>query len=154
MREFYRDIDFESLPQKLIRQSQAVCFVGSASRVLLPKHPNGQYSMPGGTIEKGESYEETLAREIMEEASAKMLKCGRTGYFRYWFLDEPQKKESQLRYWALVEPLDIPVDDPCGKFNDRDIFPTEKVGRVLDWHGEAAMLVDLAKEAYASEHSS
>jgi len=39
---------------------------------LIIQHTNGNWDLPGGTLEPGETYMETLQRELLEEAGAEL----------------------------------------------------------------------------------
>ncbi|MDR3572076.1 MAG: NUDIX hydrolase [Candidatus Pacebacteria bacterium] len=64
--------NFDALPDGLILKAHAVCFWGG--KMLLVHHAEYDiWSIPGGTRESGESIEEALAREIMEETNCDMV---------------------------------------------------------------------------------
>ena len=62
--ELYNSINFSGL--KSVTQVQAVCFTDD-NDVVLYQHSDNYLGLPGGTPEEGESFEETLKRELYEE---------------------------------------------------------------------------------------
>ena len=64
----YLDVDsFENLEKTKCTQVYAVCFCEGKMIIVFNGH-NITWGLIGGTIEKGESFEETLKREIQEES--------------------------------------------------------------------------------------
>ncbi|MCP4138770.1 MAG: NUDIX domain-containing protein [Chloroflexi bacterium] len=57
-------------PSHLIGNINIVPKVGNSWLML--RHQNGSWDIPGGTIEKDEYYMDTLRRELIEEAGAKL----------------------------------------------------------------------------------
>jgi ADP-ribose pyrophosphatase YjhB (NUDIX family) len=136
----------DSLPDGYINQCQAVCFVDSENLVLF-KHIDGYYSLPGGSIEDGEKFEETLSREVMEESACEVKKFELIGYVKVTETKIGQVKY-QLRFWADVNPLNQPVEDPAGKALERILVPIEKVNELLNWGDRGKILLDLAKRKH------
>ena len=60
---------------ELVTAVLTLCFSGN--RLLMIKHDERGWDIPGGHIEPGETLEETLRREVLEEAGATLseLKC-------------------------------------------------------------------------------
>jgi len=60
--------NFDDIPDDLKLKAHAVCMY--EGKMLLVHHPEwGVWSLPGGTRDKGESIEETLKREVLEETN-------------------------------------------------------------------------------------
>ena len=132
-------------------QVQAVCFADDEHIVLL-EHVDGYKSLPGGTIESGESFEEALKRELQEEVSVDTLDFGMIGYSESTQLDNNNLVTYQLRYWADVALRDEVVNDPDGKAKDRVVVPLDHVAEVLGWGDKGEALIKLAKEARVRKH--
>jgi 8-oxo-dGTP pyrophosphatase MutT (NUDIX family) len=58
---------------------------------------------PSGTIEPGETLEQTLIREVWEEACARVRACAYIGCQRVEHLDDDRLAYYQTRFWARVE---------------------------------------------------
>jgi ADP-ribose pyrophosphatase YjhB (NUDIX family) len=58
---------------------------------------------PGATVERGETLEQTLARELWEEACARVMVRRYIGCQRVDELDEQGTSYYQTRFWARVE---------------------------------------------------
>ena len=142
--ELYESDDISDL--EFINQCQAVPFVDEDNIVLF-KHIDGYYSLPGGTVEKGESFEKTLKREVMEESSCEILDYKLIGYVKDTDLSS-RKVKYQLRYWAKVKPLDQSIQDPAGKAIAREIVNINEANEKLGWGERGQVLLDLAKRKY------
>lgn len=144
--ELYEADDISDLG--FTNQCQAVPFVDDGHIVIF-KHIDGYYSLPGGTVEEGEKFEETLKREVMEESGCEILDYGLIGYVKGTEIASGKIKY-QLRYWAHVKPISKP-QDPDGKALDIEIVKFEDANSKLNWGERGQILLDLAKKKY-KEH--
>jgi len=140
--EFFKTHDFSDISPKA--QSGGICFADD-DHVVLFKHIGGYTSMPGGTIEEGETPGETLKREVMEEVTCEVVEYGPIGYFRVSRKNEPGRVWYQLRYWAKVNCLEE-TPDPDGKTLHRVIVPYDKASDELGWGERGKYLFELARE--------
>ncbi len=97
-------------------QVAAVC-LNKDNQILLVQHPTKNFWMlPGGTPNKNESPEETLKREVMEEASCLIDTPRLVGAVEMDFPANPNLLEGehffQLRYFAKVEKICKQTPDP------------------------------------------
>lgn len=58
-------------PAHLISNVNLVPFKGN--RWLIPRWQTGEWKIPGGTLEPGENYLDAMRRELLEEASARLI---------------------------------------------------------------------------------
>lgn len=103
----------------------------SQGKVLMMKHTNGANDFPGGRIEWGESPEEALKREVMEELEYELSAVprfinmwnylsadkSRHTIYLYFLLDVPEEPilhstENADLIWRTKEELDALIGDP------------------------------------------
>lgn len=92
-------------PRDLTTQVSALCCTVDG-RIVLVTGDGGEWGLPGGRPEGGETLEAALAREVWEEARAVVTRCAYLGSQR---VDDPHAPRGptryyQARFWARVEP--------------------------------------------------
>jgi len=135
-------IDFDALSPTT--QVQAVCF--HSNKVVVYEDTDGNYGLPGGTIEAGESFEDALRREIREENAAEVTAFEPLLYLRTYKKGEPEDVSFQVRYVAEVELLDTPINDPDGKAVRRSVCSPDKALDLLAWGKKAEIYIQKAHE--------
>lgn len=140
--ELYEVDDVEGLSP--ITQVQVVPFVDK-DQVVIYKHIDGYYGLPGGSIEPGESLEQALRREVKEESACEITDFGLIGFMKN--TKKPENKVTyQLRYWAQVKLLDEPINDPCGKAVSREVVTLEEAAEKLKWGERGEILLKTGSE--------
>lgn len=146
---------FSSFDSALVSQVYGI-IVNEKNEILLVLHRRGDYLLPGGTVEIGESLIETLERELYEEAAVKIdLISLKEGFWQQVYKlensDSPEiewkKDVIQVRYLARANQIDKFIKDPAGgmiiaqkwvKIEDLDTY--------LKWGQANQVIKNLAKE--------
>lgn len=129
----YQDADsFDDLPIKRCKQCYAVCFCDDKMIIGYGGHKD-LWGLIGGTIEEGESLEETLKREIQEEANMEVLNFIPVGYQKV--TDTRDGKEFyQLRYVCSAKPYGPFVSDPAeGGITEIKLIDPKDYKQYFDW---------------------
>jgi ADP-ribose pyrophosphatase YjhB (NUDIX family) len=114
-------------------QALGICFTPQR-RIVLVTWNGRQWSLPGGSVEHGETLERTLAREVLEEACARVLACRYIGCQRVEELEGNAGAYYQTRFWARVE-LNPFTDDY--EMTGRRLVEADEFLSALSWGGEA-----------------
>lgn len=135
-REYFNDnfSDIDTTPT----QSLGI-ILNDQNEVLLVSADNEWWGLPGGTIEKGETPEQTLVREVYEE-TAVMIDGQYIVPFFYVMSYEIRDGElfyetTQLRFISKVVRIDKFVKDPGGLQQFRKFVPIEDIDKELSWTG-------------------
>lgn len=134
----------------LVRQVYGVVF-SNDGRILL-RIENGRYKLTGGKPEAGETFEETLYREYLEELNIELTDIH---YLGYLLVEENGDKYAQVRMIARIRDIgESHVDPATEKVYGRELVPVDSVKEHLNYSDlagnqmlDAAM--DLAKEIFA-----
>lgn len=123
-----------------IRQVSGVCLTEDGKLVLVSE-TGENWNLPGGHPESGEAPEETLSRELLEEACAEMLTCRLLGWQR---VDDPRELAYlQLRYVARVR---LHVFNPGHEIKHHRLVSPQDFLSVLSW-GRSPIAAELLRVA-------
>lgn len=146
--EWFDSLDLGGL--KKVKQVSAYVFDKEGRICLVHLGNKGYWTLPGGSPEKEETYEETLIREIEEEADLSVKDLSPIGYLKNTPRNSPDKYFHQVRFIAMVDEIKPQTKDPAN-----DVVPTrefvnkEKFLEYLKWNGTAEQL-DKAIKAFKS----
>jgi len=144
----YHDADdFSALPIEQCRQVYGVCFC-NGKMIIGQRSKNNQWGIIGGTIEPGETYEQTLVREIKEESNTRVIVSLPVGY---QIISEPTKTIYQLRYVAVVEPIGPFVADPDNGIAAIQFIDPMQYRNYFDWGQIGARIIQRSQELYQSK---
>lgn len=127
-------------------QVYGICF-NNKDEILIINEGSG-WKIPGGHPENDESAEETLKRELIEEADVEVSQCIPLGAQRIDFPNNPNTKEGdlfyQLRLICLINKVLPQTIDPAnGKISERKFVPIDEVTTWVKWgNGGNAMFQD------------
>lgn len=139
----YHDADsFDHLEQEKIKQTYAVALYQGKMVIVL--HGKKQtWGLVGGSVERGETLEECLRREIKEESNMKVLEFRPVGYQEVKIGD---REIYQLRYVCTVEPLGKFEGDPDGKITEMKLIDPSEYRKFFDWGDVGERVVSRALE--------
>jgi ADP-ribose pyrophosphatase YjhB (NUDIX family) len=95
----------EPAPNGKMHGSSGVCFT-STGEVVLVCEEGRPWGLPGGRPEGGEGWRQTLDREVMEEACARVDDATLLGFTRGIYIDGPEKGLVLVRsFWRATVTL-------------------------------------------------
>jgi len=99
---------------KNVTQAYGVLF-NEVGEILIVSSSNGKkWGIPGGTPEsKDKSFEETLIREVDEEADVEINEITPIGYQNSVFIGKLKSSHQQLRYTAKITKIKKQTKDPA-----------------------------------------
>jgi len=124
--EWSDDTNFEKL--KNVIGAQGFVFDDRGRFCIIKLSPKEKWLITGGKPEKEDkTYEDTLIREVDEEADLEIKDIRKVGYIISYKKDNPEKKEYSLRYVARVKKIKKQTIDPA--YNEipkrKFIFPKD-----------------------------
>jgi hypothetical protein len=93
-------------PLKVTTTALGICFTGDR-RIVLVTWDDVHWSLPGRSLEAGETVEQALVRDVREEACARAVRHRYVGCQRVEELDDDRPAYYQARFWARVELEDF-----------------------------------------------
>lgn len=139
----YKDVDsFDFLDYNKIKQIYAVCLLKD-KMVIVYHGKNKTWSLVGGSIEKNETLDDCLKREVKEESNMKVINFKPVGYQEVTTRD---KTIYQLRYVCRVEPYGEFIGDPDGKITEIKIINPKDYKQYFDWGEVGDQIVERALE--------
>jgi 8-oxo-dGTP diphosphatase len=114
-----------------IVQVHGVCFDASGN-ILIIREPGKEWHLVGGKPEQGESYEETLYREVLEEANVKVNDAKMIGYQKV--VRDDGLVAFQLRFVAKIQHVGPLRPDPTtGLANEREFVAPESISQYVTY---------------------
>ena len=128
---------------KMLDGVHAFCFYNN--KLVIVGHENGRWTPPGGSIEKGETYEDASVREIKEESNMKVLRQECIGYQD---IETPGENriQRQFRMFAIVVPYGDFESDPDGDISEIKLIDPKDFKKYFDWGKIGDRLVERALE--------
>jgi len=118
---WHKSSNFLSL--KPITQIYGVCF-NDMRKILIIRTPNKNWNIPGGTPENDETPEQTLRRELEEEADVTIGKNTMIGYYK---VISDKSTIYQLRFAALLDKKKpLTIDPALEVVNERKFVPSDE----------------------------
>ncbi len=141
----YFDADtFDHLEYAKCRQAYGVCFYGD--EIVIGYGGNKKaWGLIGGTIEEGETYEQTLKREIQEESNMEVLSCAPIGYQKMTDTRDGTFIY-QLRYACIARPYGPFVSDPAGGVTEIKIINPNEYKTYFNWGKIGERIISRAME--------
>ena len=128
----YSDSDsFGDLEYFKCRQVYSVCLCGG-KMVIGYGGQKMNWGLIGGTIENGETFEQTLKREIREESNMEVLKFLPIGYQKVTDTRDGSFIY-QLRYVCSARPYGPFVSDPAGSITEIKLIDPKEYKQYFDW---------------------
>lgn len=128
--QYYEVANFDKIDLAKIRQIYGVCFCQD-KLVVVHNGPAGSWGLAGGHPENGESIEETLKREVREEANMEIIRWRPIGIQEV--TDSKGDVFYQLRVVCKVKPLGDFVEDMGGEVSEMKLIDPREYKEYFDW---------------------
>lgn len=133
----------------------------SEGKILIQRVGDKAWCLAGGTVEEGETAEDTLRREVIEEADVRIKNPILLGGQRVQFLDGPNPNPKrgrgddiyQLRYYAEVDELLPQTPDPDNdQIHERLFVDPLEITTYFDWGTVGAAIFKQATDLWTTIH--
>lgn len=132
----------QDLEDKMLTGAHGFCFCNKKLVVVYAEN-KGYWSLPGGAIEPGETYEEAIIREVKEETNMKVLHQELIGYQDIY---EQDRTVRQTRSFCIVEPYGDFVSDPDGDITEIKLIDPKDFKQYIDWKKIGDRILERALE--------
>ena len=124
----------QPVPEGLkVRQVYGIAFSNDERAIL--RIEDGQYKLTGGKPEKGETFEQTLTREYIEELN---IELDNIHYLGYFLVQENNEEYAQVRMIAKIKSINENCPDPAtGKTYGRELVEIDKIKDFLNYPDKA-----------------
>lgn len=129
-----------------VEQVYGICFEKDGRMLIV--NTTGNWCLPGGTPEKDESFEETLKREVDEEADVEIDNLIPLGYNEIKRFNKDSSKKDvfyQLRYIAKIVKVKKQTPDPAyNKISKRRFINPKDFFKYCPWGRPAEEMIERA----------
>lgn len=138
----------QNLDEKILQGVHGFCFYKD-KLVVVYAGKKGTWGPPGGHIEKGETYEEAVTREVMEESNMKVVHQELIGFIDVY---ESNKIIRQTRSFCIVEPYgDFIADtDIEGDITEIKLIDPKDCKKYFNWGEGGDRIMERALEMLGS----
>ena len=141
----YSDADsFDELDKTKCTQTYGVCFC-DGKMVIGYEGQKQSWGLIGGTVEKGETFEETLRRELKEESNMEVLSFLPLGYQKVTDTRDGSFVY-QLRYVCKTTPFGPFVSDPADAITEIKLIDPKDYKQYFDWGNIGNRIIERALE--------
>ncbi|OHA91474.1 MAG: hypothetical protein A2832_00560 [Candidatus Zambryskibacteria bacterium RIFCSPHIGHO2_01_FULL_44_22b] len=126
---YTEDDPLANLSGKILQAVHAFCFCGD-KMVVVYSNEKGYWAPPGGGIEKGETIEKAVIREVKEETNMEVLYQGLIGYQDIF---EPGHIVRQTRSFCIVKPYGPFIADQGGDVTKIKLIDPKDYKKYFDW---------------------
>lgn len=130
--EWIEDGDFDKYTP--CRQVYGICFNKQGEILIIRNPKEGDWQIPGGKPEGGESYSETLKREMREEANIEVDSIKPLGVQKVIVSKGEKEVYFQMRMTCRLKRMLKREKDPVsGIVYEKKFVPAEKVDEWVKW---------------------
>ena len=149
--DWYTVTDKSQIPDLLWQQVYAIGNLDGRVPLITSLTCEKEFNLPGGRTEPGETIEQTIAREMIEECNMRVIEWQPLGYQH---LTEPDGKQIfQFRVYAKLEKIGEFVNDPgCGVIKNT-MVNLSQVNSLIKYGEIGKRMVKLAKKYFTDERS-
>jgi 8-oxo-dGTP pyrophosphatase MutT (NUDIX family) len=151
--EWFDNVDFSNL--KNVKQVYGILFNEEGKILII--NTVGNWQLPGGKPEEGESWKDALIREVMEEADIEIEQIIPLGHQIVSEIKDEKSGEvfCQLRCLAKISKINELTEDPAtGIIPERKFIDSSKFSDYCPWGKIGQHIIDKAKVIFQKEINS
>jgi ADP-ribose pyrophosphatase YjhB (NUDIX family) len=117
-------------------------------KVPIVVYPDSSHNLPGGKTELGETLEQTMAREVKEEANMRILNWQPLGY-QVCIRRETSQVSYQFRAYAKLEKIGDFINDPGGNIQGNKLIDLMNINEYINYGVVGDRLISNAKPYFS-----